>query len=78
MILNQQAADEELSMYKLEQPCSESPRGEWLRQLLEKHKYLQNGLLVVVLLGTCMAIGDGALTPALSGKNFKFLAFFFP
>lgn len=69
LILNQQAADEELSTYKLVQPSTNSPRGEWFRQLLEKRKYLQNGLLIVVLLGTCMVIGDGALTPALSGRT---------
>jgi KUP system potassium uptake protein len=68
LILNQQAADEELSTYKLEPPSTASPRGEWFRRLLEKHKFLQNGLLIVVLLGTCMVIGDGALTPALSGS----------
>lgn len=26
-------------------------------------------LLIEVLLGTCMVIGDGLLTPAISGKN---------
>lgn len=69
LILNQQAADEELSAYKFEQPSTESPRGVWFRRLLDRHKSLQNGLLIVVLLGTCMVIGDGALTPALSGTN---------
>jgi KUP system potassium uptake protein len=64
LILNQQAADEELSAYKFEQPSS--PRGVWFRRLLDRHKSLRNGLLIVVLLGTCMVIGDGALTPALS------------
>lgn len=70
LILNQQAADEELSAYKSEQPSTESPRGVWFRRLLDKHKFLRNGLLIVVLLGTCMVIGDGALTPALSGTKF--------
>ncbi|KAG0600926.1 hypothetical protein M758_11G071500 [Ceratodon purpureus] len=67
IVLNQQSADEELSAYKVERhPSVESLRGVRFRQLLEKHKVLQNGLLIVVLLGTCMVIGDGALTPALS------------
>jgi len=78
LILNQQAADEELSAYKFEQPSTESPRGVWLRRLLDRHKALRNGLLIVVLLGTCMVIGDGALTPALSGSkstgSFHFLS----
>lgn len=78
LILNQQAADEKLSLYKLEhEQTAESPRGVYFRRLLEKHKSLQTGLLIVVLLGTCMVIGDGALTPALSGKrSFLILAFF--
>ncbi|KAG0575195.1 hypothetical protein KC19_VG325800 [Ceratodon purpureus] len=40
LILNQQAADEELSSYKLDHPSTESPRGVWFRRLLEKHKFL--------------------------------------
>lgn len=27
-------------------------------------------LLILVLLGTCMVIGDGLLTPAISGKSY--------
>ncbi|KAM0879758.1 hypothetical protein ACQ4PT_034024 [Festuca glaucescens] len=33
---------------------------------LEKHKNLHTALLVMVLIGTCMVIGDGVLTPAIS------------
>lgn len=69
IILNQQAADEDLSLYKMEPLVSETARGLWFRQLLENHKFLKQGLLLIVLLGTCMVIGDGALTPALSGRN---------
>lgn len=71
IILNQQEADEKLSLYQLEQPESESARGVRFRQLLEKHAFLKTGLLLIVLLGTCMVIGDGALTPALSGTTFN-------
>ncbi|KAF8687807.1 hypothetical protein HU200_042745 [Digitaria exilis] len=39
-----------------------------VRRLLEKHKVLQRVLLVLALVGTCMVIGDGVLTPAISGK----------
>ena len=31
-------------------------------------------LLLVVLLGTCMLIGDGVLTPTISGENFFFVS----
>lgn len=68
LILNQQTADAELSTYKLEQP-PETPRGLWVRKLLEKYEILRHGLLIIVLLGTCMVIGDGVLTPAISGNR---------
>nr|GME12691.1 potassium transporter 2-like isoform X1 [Ipomoea batatas] len=34
--------------------------------VLEKHRSLHTALLILVLLGTCMVIGDGLLTPAIS------------
>ncbi|KAG8094859.1 hypothetical protein GUJ93_ZPchr0012g19323 [Zizania palustris] len=37
-----------------------------VRRLLERHKVLQRVLLVLALVGTCMVIGDGVLTPAIS------------
>ncbi|KAK3130868.1 hypothetical protein QOZ80_6BG0498990 [Eleusine coracana subsp. coracana] len=40
--------------------------GARVRRLLEKHKVLQRILLVLALVGTCMVIGDGVLTPAIS------------
>ena len=36
---------------------------------LEHHKTAQKVLLFVVMLGTCMLIGDGILTPAISGND---------
>ncbi|KAG0556447.1 hypothetical protein M758_11G053200 [Ceratodon purpureus] len=65
LILNQQSADAELSTYQLEQP-PETPRGVRVRKLLEKYSFLRTSLLVIVLLGTCMVIGDGILTPAIA------------
>lgn len=65
LLPNQQAADEELSTYKLEAP-QESNRDIWMKKILEKHQKLRTVLLIVVLLGTCMVIGDGVLTPAIS------------
>ncbi|CAI9762462.1 unnamed protein product [Fraxinus pennsylvanica] len=41
------------------------------RKFLETNHTAQNFLTILVLLGTCMVIGDGALTPATSG-NFRF------
>uniref|UniRef100_A0A0D9WSA6 Potassium transporter n=1 Tax=Leersia perrieri TaxID=77586 RepID=A0A0D9WSA6_9ORYZ len=37
-----------------------------VRRMLERHKVLQRVLLVLALVGTCMVIGDGVLTPAIS------------
>uniref|UniRef100_F6H416 Potassium transporter n=1 Tax=Vitis vinifera TaxID=29760 RepID=F6H416_VITVI len=65
LLPNQQAADEELSAYKygpLTQAVGSSP----LKRFLEKHKRLRTALLLVVLFGACMVIGDGVLTPAIS------------
>ncbi|PIA41333.1 hypothetical protein AQUCO_02200028v1 [Aquilegia coerulea] len=64
LLPNQQAADEELSAYKYgpSTPVASSS----LKRFLEKHKRLRTALLLVVLFGACMVIGDGVLTPAIS------------
>ncbi|XP_039039491.1 potassium transporter 8-like [Hibiscus syriacus] len=58
---NCQLADEELSEYK-----RDGNGKSFLKSTLEKHKVLQTLLLVLALIGTCMVIGDGVLTPAIS------------
>ncbi|KAK7336195.1 hypothetical protein VNO77_16729 [Canavalia gladiata] len=65
LLPNQQAADEELSCYKYG-PSSQAGSSSPLKRFLEKHKRLRTALLVVVLFGACMVIGDGVLTPAIS------------
>eukprot|EP00249_Psilotum_nudum_P015959 c25596_g1_i1 orf=398-2734(-) len=65
LLPNQQPIDEELSTYKLEQPVQAYSHST-VKAFLEKHENLQTVLLVVVLLGTCMVIGDGLLTPTIS------------
>ncbi|XP_058092857.1 potassium transporter 4 isoform X2 [Magnolia sinica] len=65
LLPNQQAADEELSMYKYG-PSAQAAVSSPLKRLLEKHKKLRTGLLLVVLFGACMVIGDGVFTPAIS------------
>ncbi|KAF8043042.1 hypothetical protein BT93_A1399 [Corymbia citriodora subsp. variegata] len=65
LLPNRQVADEELSTYKLEHP-PENKNSSKLKTLLERHKRLHTALLILVLLGTCMVIGDGLLTPAIS------------
>ncbi|KAL8475527.1 hypothetical protein ACS0TY_028257 [Phlomoides rotata] len=61
---NGQLADEDLFEYKKD--GVNKGFGLRLRSILEKHKFLQRMLLTLALLGTCMVIGDGVLTPAIS------------
>lgn len=67
LLPNQQAADEELSSYK-HGPSSNADTPLPLKKFLEKHRKLRTVLLVVVLFGASMLIGDGVLTPAMSGE----------
>ncbi|KAJ1429799.1 Potassium transporter [Sesbania bispinosa] len=67
LLPNRQHADEALSTYKMEEPPEKN--NSRVKMLLEKYKALHTALLVVVLLGTCMVIGDGLLTPAISAVS---------
>ncbi|XP_014501480.1 potassium transporter 2 [Vigna radiata var. radiata] len=64
LLPNRQHADEALSTYKMEEPPEKDTSR--VKMVLEKYKGLHTALLIVVLLGTCMVIGDGLLTPAMS------------
>ncbi|KAL5725228.1 Potassium transporter 6 [Ranunculus cassubicifolius] len=63
-----QIADEELSAYKKDHHGGppHTNIGSKLKSALEKHRVLQKMLLILALIGTCMVIGDGVLTPAIS------------
>ncbi|XP_023526597.1 potassium transporter 6-like [Cucurbita pepo subsp. pepo] len=65
---NTQLADSELTEYKMNVlgPPSLESFGFKLKSALEKRRVLQKFLLVLALIGTCMVIGDGILTPAIS------------
>ncbi|KAK9707357.1 hypothetical protein RND81_07G192000 [Saponaria officinalis] len=64
---NGQLADEELSEYKNDVVSPpQTTLGSRLKTALEKHRVLQRFLLVLALIGACMVIGDGVLTPAIS------------
>ncbi|KAM7274840.1 hypothetical protein ACFE04_016706 [Oxalis oulophora] len=65
LLPNRQAVDETLSNYKLESRPDKKNVSR-VKMYLEKHKFLHTALLILVLLGTCMVIGDGLLTPAIS------------
>ncbi|KAI5082964.1 hypothetical protein GOP47_0002707 [Adiantum capillus-veneris] len=61
----QQSIDEELSTYTLHE-CDPHQQNSRLKALFERHQNARIGLLILVLLGTCMVIGNGVLTPAIS------------
>nr|AEG64803.1 putative high-affinity potassium transporter [Celosia argentea] len=69
---NCQLHDEELSAYNsyknddFASSDDKSVARSSLKLTLEKHKTLHKVLLILALIGTCMVIGDGVLTPALS------------
>ncbi|KAI6686954.1 hypothetical protein NL676_032867 [Syzygium grande] len=62
---NQQDVDEKLSSYAMDRSV-DSQQSLALKSFLEKHPKFRTSLLIFVLLGTCMAIGDGILTPSIS------------
>lgn len=43
--------------------------GDRIAAALERHAWLRTCLLMLVLLGTCALVGDGILTPAISGDS---------
>ncbi|XP_021771522.1 potassium transporter 10-like isoform X2 [Chenopodium quinoa] len=64
-IPNRHRTDEDLTTYsrfKLQEKSFASKTRQWL----EKYSSRKNTLLLLVLVGTCMVIGDGILTPAIS------------
>jgi KUP system potassium uptake protein len=44
-------------------------RAEKIKEFLQSSKLLQLVLLTIALFGTCCVIGDGVLTPAISGTS---------
>lgn len=64
---NHQEMDEKLSTYATGSP-GETRQSAAVKSFFEKHPKSQKFLLIFVLLGTCMAIGDSVLTPTISGE----------
>ncbi|GMN64037.1 hypothetical protein TIFTF001_033109 [Ficus carica] len=65
IIPNQHRTDEELTTYS-RSTFHEQSYAAKTKRWLEGHASRKNSLLLLVLLGTCMVIGDGILTPAIS------------
>lgn len=74
LIPNQRRSDEDLTTY-IRTVSVEGSFAAKTKKWLEAKHWRKRALLVIVLLGTCMMIGDGILTPAISGKASS-LAFF--
>ncbi|PSS11097.1 Potassium transporter like [Actinidia chinensis var. chinensis] len=64
-IPNQHRTDEELTTYSRSTFHDHSYAAK-TKRWLEKYSSSKNALLLLVLVGTCMVIGDGILTPAIS------------
>lgn len=64
-IPNRHRTDEDLTTYSRFKVLERSFAAK-TKQWLEKYSSRKNGLLFLVLVGTCMVIGDGILTPAIS------------
>ncbi|XP_010653300.1 putative potassium transporter 12 isoform X1 [Vitis vinifera] len=66
MLPNRQVADEQISSFRLKLPTPELERALNIKDSLERRSSLRTLLLLLVLMGTSMIIGDGILTPAMS------------
>jgi len=69
LIPNQQAEDAMVSNYSIEAPNSQLRRAQWFKQKLESSKAAKIVLFTLTILGTSMVMGDGTLTPAISGNG---------
>ncbi|RLN36403.1 hypothetical protein C2845_PM03G27350 [Panicum miliaceum] len=64
-IPNQHRTDEDLTTYS-RHTYDEKSLAAKIKRWLEGHRFRKNAILILVLFGTCMAVGDGILTPAIS------------
>ncbi|XP_059640925.1 probable potassium transporter 2 [Cornus florida] len=66
LLPNHQAADEEISTYHKPGYINRNTPSSPLKRFVEKHKKTRNVLLLMALLGACLMIGYGVLTPSIS------------
>ena len=71
LLPNQQRVDEDISSFRLKLPTPELERAMFVKDCLEKKPLFKNILLFLVLMGTSMVIGDGILTPSMSGVSYS-------
>lgn len=68
--------DDKLSAYDIK-GILETRSSAALKSFFRLHPSFRRGFLLFVLFGTCMAIGDGVLTPAISGRVPTFYLYLF-
>ncbi|KAK6931079.1 Potassium transporter [Dillenia turbinata] len=66
MLPNRQPVDEQISSFRLKLPTPELERALNIKEKLETKSSLKIFLLLLVMVGTSLIIGDGILTPAMS------------
>lgn len=74
LIPTQQAEDQEVSNFQLQLPSNRLKMASSLKSKLENSRSAKMFLLFATMLGTSMVMGDGVLTPSISGDQ---LFFFF-
>lgn len=67
LLPNQEPEDRELSNYSLDIPSTQLRRAQKIKEKLESSAIPKVILLILPILGTSMVIGDGILTPSISG-----------
>ncbi|KAL0370588.1 UNVERIFIED_CONTAM: Potassium transporter 5 [Sesamum angustifolium] len=67
LIPSEEVEDGEVSTFKLQLPNTRLQRASKVKSKLEKSNFAKLFLLFATMLGTSMVIGDGVLTPCISG-----------
>lgn len=67
LIPKDQPEDHKLSNYRLDTPSNQLRRAEVIKEKMESSKSIKIILFLITILGTSMVIGDGVLTPCISG-----------
>lgn len=70
LIPNQQPEDRMVSNYNLDIPSRRMNRSEKVKEKLETSTVAKIIIFLVTVMGTSMVIGDGVLTPCISGTLF--------
>ena len=69
LLPSQQAEDRDVSNYKLELPSVRQRLASKVKSALENSPSAEYFLLLITMLGTSMVIGDGVITPCISGNT---------